>query len=69
MLLMRLKGYLRWITQRKLNLPIWISGMPDIWIKPGIMAARRSDIRVYPSANCIRILKNPIGELSSEVVE
>ena len=66
---MRLKGYLRWITQRKLNLPIWISGMPDIWIKPGIMAARHSDIRVYPSANCIWIPRNLVGELSSEVAE
>jgi len=50
---MRLKGYLRWITQRKLNLPIRTSGMPDVWIKQGIMAARDLDIEIYPSANCI----------------
>ena len=69
MLLMRLKGYLRCITQRKLNLPIWISGMPVIWIKQGIMAARGLGIKVYPSANCIWARKSPIGELTSEVAE
>ena len=68
MLLIGLKGYPRCITQRKHNLPTRISGMPDIWVKPRIMAARSLDIKVYPSANCIWI-KNPIGELLRSVAE
>jgi hypothetical protein len=53
MLFMGLKGYPRCVTQRKHNLPNWILGMPGIWFKQGIMAARSLGIKAYPSANHI----------------
>jgi len=33
--------------------PFGCRNMFGIWIKPGIMAARNLDIKVYPSANHI----------------